>query len=130
MGKYTNLKLCVNCFDVFDYKGEILKLDASRPFINKVPALKVFYEQANGIHPNCGLCFDCFCKELNISLASSTLAFEPVTSEKINSDNSFHFDELLNVPSNIPEFMKPFDETERLSALSENLKEARKKGEL
>lgn len=127
MGKYTNLKLCMDCFDVFDYKGEILKLDASRPFINKVPALKVFYEQANGIHPNYGLCFDCFCKKLNVSLAGSALASESLSYEKINLDD---FDKMLDAPSNIPESMKPFYETVSLATLSENLKEARKNGEL
>ena len=37
---------------------------------------------------------------------------------------------IINTPSNIPEFMKPFDESARLAALSEILKEARKRGEL
>ena len=127
MGKYTDLKLCVDCFNVFDYKEAISKFDASKPFINKVPALKVCYQQNNGIHSNCGLCFDCFCKELNVSLAGTALAFEPITSEKINSTD---VDEFFNTPSNIPEFMKPFDESARLVALSEILKEARKKGKL
>lgn len=127
MGKYTNLKICMDCFDVFDYKGEISKIDASRPFINKVPTFKICYEQINSINPNAGLCFDCFCKQLNVSLAGSALAFESLPSEKIKS---YDFNKILDTPSNIPEFMKPFDETVRLSDLSENLKEARKNGEL
>lgn len=96
MGKITSYKLCTVCKNIYDENKDLEILNDS-VISKKIPALRESYVAGSTASKYLGVCFDCFVKPINISLAACAfkthMDLNPLKELSANVDNMLDFKE-------------------------------------